>query len=70
MRACQPKQLSGLFGERRGDHAFRRPAMTKTLPVCRTLNHSSPEIFRTNLKIQDPDQVTVSADRWRPWAVK
>ena len=54
MRAFQPKQLSGLFGGKCGDHAFKRPAWTKTLPVCRTLNPYARETFRANLKIQDP----------------
>ena len=40
LRACQRKQLSGLFRERRVDRILKRPAGTKTLPVCHTLNHS------------------------------
>ena len=49
-----PKQLSGLCWERCGDLAFEWPAKTKTLPVCRTQNHSSSTNPHAYLKVQDP----------------
>ena len=62
-----PKQLSGLCWAECGDLAFKRPARTKILPVCRAQNHSSKLNPHAYLKIQATagERVLVDQDAQR-----